>query len=158
MKRRLKVLAIILSVTMLLSTVGCASAKGNGAEPKATSSASIDYAQYGTTKEEVEMQHAKYGKGKTGIEDEIELGVVMVKVYPFALNYAYTTEDFSEIGCTEVKVVGTYPNSEMPTKILLLTISDKTLQGVSNAMEILNQRDDVYCAMPSEIMHVYPSN
>ena len=82
----------------------------------------------------------------------------MVKVYPFALNYSYTTADFSEIGCTEVKLVGTYPNNEMPTKILLLTISDKTLQGVSNAMEILNQRDDVYCAMPSEIMHVYPSN
>lgn len=162
MKRMLRTLALFLSTLMVLSVAGCASASYNrtGKEQSSTtpSDYAFNYARFGTTKEEVEAQHLQYGKGVTDIEGEIELGVVIIKVYPFALNYAYSMADFEEIDCTDVKLIGTYPNNKMPTKLLLLTISDKSLQGVSNAMEILNQRDDVYCAMPSEIIHLETEN
>lgn len=114
----------------------------------------LDYARYGTTKEEVQAQNDRYGKfeGRSYEMDEFVIGEVIVSVYPFALDYTYSEEDFSEIGCVDIRGLSYYPDNEpMPTKFMVLEISDDTKQGVLDAIELLLQREDVYSAQPNFI-------
>ena len=133
-------------------------APAGAVQPTTTAPADgFDYAKYGTTKEEVEAQHALYGKGSTELEiADFVYGKVTVKVYPFAMNYHYSVSDFQEIGCTSIEQYGPYPDSEMPTQVLMLTFPDQTKQGLVAVMERLILRDDVFAVIPSTKASLYP--
>ncbi len=175
MKRYRRVSVLLLVVVLLLSVAGCASAniekKPEGKQPSSSKPTSptlptnstvspdtFDYAQFGTTKEEVEAQHEQYGKGNTELEiSKFRYGEVSVKVYPFAMDYDYTVLDFQEVGCTKVEVLGTYPNADMPTTWIILSILDQTEQGVLDAMDILIQREDIYVVVPNYVTSQFPT-
>lgn len=177
--RLYQLLVLLVTAALLISIAGCvASGAENGTDgmhvgdqnsTPATQTAgsttvptdpadTFDYAKYATTKEEVETQIAKYGKKSTQLEiSDFRYGVVSIWVYPFAIDYSYSASDFAEVGCTNVEVLGTYPNDkDMPTKILILEISDQTKQGVKDAIEILIQRPDVHGVAPDYVMKLYP--
>ena len=137
MKKALCLMLTLLTVIALLG--GCQSRNPN----------QLDYARYQTTEEEVKAQIEKYGKAPVQDykDSEFKAGVVLVMVYPFALDYDYTAEDFSDVDCTAVREFLSFPDSEkMANKVLRLELSDKTRKGVLDAIEILAQREDVYSA------------
>lgn len=147
-----KLLCLVLALVWLAALWGCQS---SGAARVIVDT--LDYERYQTTKEEVQAQLDQYGKGPHGSYEDAEFrtGVVIIGVYPFALDYAYTVDDFSEVGCTEIRQLGYYPDDkDMPTKFLVLTISDETKQGVINAINTLILREDVYCAEPDMIISI----
>lgn len=150
-----KYMLLFLSVVLIIALTGCTAANVETVPP--STAPQFDYARYGTTREEVQTQLAQYGKGSHGSYENADFrtGVVIIGVYPFALDYAYTAGDFSEVGCTEVRQLGYYPDDkDMPTKLLVLTISDQTKQGVIDAINVLILRDDVYSAQPDIILSI----
>lgn len=145
MKKAVRFIAVVLLLTTMLSAC-----RTEAPEP-----VELDYARYQTTQEEVQAQIEKYGKVYYEAEssDSFAKDRVIISVYPFALDYEYTVEDFSGIDCTEVRQLSYYPDDrDMPTKFLILYISDRSRKGVLEAIEALILREDVYSAQPDFVI------
>lgn len=82
------------------------------------------------------------------------------------INKAYTSGDFSEIGCTAVEDLTAlsedvgeldYLNFEEFHQILLLTLAQSSRENVVAAIRTLERREDVLCAEPNYMDIVVPS-
>lgn len=61
----------------------------------------------------------------------------------------YTAESFSEIGCVEITELTHNVNLGDRSRIIKLTIAENSKEGVLEAIEQLEQREDVYSAEPN---------
>ncbi len=150
-KRYKRHFSILLIVAMLCTMVGCQS--GDQGQPRELPQPTqLDYARFQTTKEEVEAQHAEFGKVEFNPSDEAEFSIacVIIMVYPFANEVEYTKEDFAEVGCTRITfITENLKHDKRPSRTLGIFFDADSKQDIYDAIEILLQRDDVYCAEPN---------
>lgn len=94
-----------------------------------------------------------YGKYicEATIEEEFSDNKVLVTIYPAWNEKNYSVSDFAEVDCVEVDKIFSGKRSDMPSHILELTLSEKSKEGVLDAVDALIQRSDVYCAEPNYI-------
>ncbi len=81
--------------------------------------------------------------------------IVLVSIVPAYGDKVYTVEDFPEIACTEVEVimVSEEPAPETTwSQWLKLTLATHSKKGVLEAIELLNQREDVEIAEPNTLL------
>ena len=108
------------------------------------------YERNGVDQDMINHYHKVFGKvyEDVNIEDDFTPGVVRILVYPFALGFAYTPEDFAEIGCSNVEDIFDWAQDTHPSRLLELTLQEKSKQAVLDAIAWLAEHDDVYYAEP----------
>lgn len=106
---------------------------------------------YGISYDIIYAQHDTFGKFHctATITEDFTENEVIITVYPFANDIAYTAADFAEIGCTQVEELMNTHKPDQLSRILLLTLDCTEMQGVLDAIAMLEQRDDVYSAEPN---------
>lgn len=83
------------------------------------------------------------------LEDSFTDDEILVVINPNWNYYEYTVTDFSEIGCVSVEELAGATDSQTRSRILLLTIADGTKAKVLEAIQLLQQRSDIYCVEPN---------
>ena len=151
MLKRTGIVAILLSLALLIS------ACGNSETVQSPTKAELA-ARYGVEEEEIDAYHVLYPQIKAEgltISDNFAEGRVMICVYQFAYEYSFRPSDFTEIGCATVEdLFGPYEKQDHPTRWLILTLEDESKESVVDAIEILLERADIYCAEPDYIMSI----
>ncbi|MBE6959562.1 MAG: peptidase [Ruminococcaceae bacterium] len=79
---------------------------------------------------------------------------MIVTINPSWNDYAYTIADFSEIDCIAIRELADAEGPQTLSRILLLTIANGTKLGVLEAIQLLQQRSDIYCVEPNYILSV----
>ena len=152
MKRR-KIFTLLLALLMFLA--GCAQGL-NADKPQIPTKAELA-TKYGVDEAVIDGYHSVYPKieNNATVDNDFATDSVIIIVYPFANSYPFTPEDFQEVGCTAVnKLMGPYENKEKPTRFLLLTLDTESKQEIIDAIEILQERADIYCAEPDYVMTI----
>jgi len=145
-----KLFAIFVLLSVLFCIAGCQSTKS----PPTKSDLAV---RYGIEESKIDDYHQKYPKimGLPSKEDEFAEDRVIIGVYQFAYQYDFTPEDFSEIPCKSVNpLIGPYEGSENPSRFLVLELKTRSKEQLIKAIEILQQRADIYCAEVDYIVHV----
>lgn len=148
-----RITAVILLAGILCALAGCQE-RNIGQQ-----SIGLDYTRFQTTKEEVDAQHAQFGKDTREYSTKSQFAIdhVVITVYPFANDVEYTAEDFSEIGCMRVVCTSdSVTDNTKPTKRFRLYFEGRSKRDVLNAIEVLLRRDDVYRAQPDFIYSIDP--
>ncbi|MBE6976053.1 MAG: peptidase [Ruminococcaceae bacterium] len=89
------------------------------------------------------------------INDNFTENEIIVVIQPNWNEKVYNADDFSDIGCLAVRELAGATDTHTLSRILLLTISDGTKTKVLEAIQNLEQRNDIYSAEPNYIEEVY---
>lgn len=86
------------------------------------------------------------------INDAFTDNEILIVVKP-AWNFTeYTTADFAEIGCVGIADLITDIEPNMLSRIIKLNLSVHSKQNVLDAIRLLEDREDIYCAEPNYIL------
>lgn len=90
-----------------------------------------------------------------GRQDDFIDHEIIISMAPGYMDKEYTIEDFPEVECVSVRVLTTsrQPEEEATwSQMLLLTLATHSKKGVLDAIERLNQREDVAGASTNDVM------
>ena len=87
------------------------------------------------------------------LENEFTEDGIIIIVFPEYNFESYTVDDFSEIGCIEVKELSYDVEAGVLNRFILLTLDEKSKQNVLDCIQVLQQRVDIYSAEPNLIGH-----
>lgn len=85
------------------------------------------------------------------IEDNFTDNEIIIVTMPSSNYYDYNNSSFSEVGCIEIKELTSKIEPNTLSRIIKLTIAEKSKQAVLNAIQILEKRPDIYSAEPNYI-------
>ena len=92
-----------------------------------------------------------------GRQDDFIDHEIIIEMAPGYMDKEYTIEDFPEVECVSVRVLMTsrQPEEEATwSQMLLLTLATHSKKGVLDAIERLNQREDVTIAETNDLMEM----
>ena len=88
------------------------------------------------------------------LDDDFTDNDILVIMTPENNFREYTVEDFSDIGCIQIKDLTIGPTEGRLCRILHLKLEEHSKQNVLDAIKILEQRDDVYSAEPNYLIPI----
>ncbi len=88
------------------------------------------------------------------LDQEFTDNEIVIMVMPDYNFTPYTQNDFSEIGCVEIRELTRDVEENIVNRIILLTLSTHSKQNVLNAIASLELRDDIYSAEPNYIERI----
>ena len=139
-----KILAILMIRSMMLCAVGCQNTQSAFAKAEIA-------AKYGIEESVIDEWHSKFPK-KTHLPPEYvdyEKDYVYVVLYPFAYDYDFAPDDFSEVSCKSVQIYeDDYIRFRSPAKTLALEMDISSREVMEEVVNLLQQRADVYLAQP----------
>lgn len=83
------------------------------------------------------------------LENEFTDDEILVTVFPEWEEEEYTASDFQEVGCIAVEEIFNGERTDIPSRILLLTLNIQSKENVLDAIDLLEDRQDVYAAEPN---------
>jgi hypothetical protein len=153
-----RLMLVLLAIAMLLATTQCAAKPENdwsgpamGDHPDASGDdvlheGEADGGKQNDIPKEWVCDNTPYEE--LGLLGEIKCHEVMVSLKPEYNDKVYTPEDFSEVGCIGF---ASYKQANPPIRYkqrITLTLGEHSKQGVLDAIEILEKREDVAWAEP----------
>lgn len=147
-----KIGASLLVLCVLCGLIGCEQPPLPASPTKAELAV-----RYGVTEKEIDADNKFYPKQESRAteKDNFIPGRVIIGVYSFADTYDFKPEDFADVGCVKVEpLFGPNQYSYWPSRFLILTLRDGSVSGVLEAIEILQQRADIYSAQVDMAMEL----
>lgn len=137
MKYTKKVFSFLLVLVILMGFAGCTPQEAeNSANSSVQGSSSTD--------------NVAVSDSNTEQEIDFEDNVVFVCMRASSNAREYTAEDFSDIGCIELREpLPSNDQNSLRARYFILTLDKHSKQNVLSAIAILEQREDVYGASPS---------
>ena len=154
-----KLLFLLLALAMMLTATQCTLAPTQEDLPDTTPEVGNDELSDESTPPDVwpyadcdTTSYREFGRQGDFIDHEI-----IISMAPGYMDKEYTIEDFPEVECVSVRVLTTsrQPEEEATwSQMLLLTLATHSKKGVLDAIERLNQREDVAGASTNDVMEL----